>query len=330
MPPALSNRSSAGTRARKVLCAIVVFLSLPSIGEPPSGGRAGEVSAQSLSDEILNTVKRAQKFFLGERPCGARLGLKGEAWRGLAGGIESRVLHVTPAEGKAAVVLHLVRVDPKKIAIRGLLSKDFGQKASTAADFAERSGALAVTNAGFYDKALRPLGLLVVDGKRRRSFVGLRGRPSDALYNGVFLVKGGRPAIRRNKDYRPGGEELAVQAGPLLIAEGKPAASLRGLRDSKRLDGRLILSLDGLGRLVIWVTASPLGGMNWCELRDVMLQYAGLEGGAKSRNPEIRWALNLDGGASAQLYVRKNGLKRNPPQVKGNPVPVALGFFPRK
>ena len=62
MPPALSNRSSAGTRARKVLCSIVVFLSLPSIGEPPSGGRAGEVSAQSLSDEILNTVKRAQKF----------------------------------------------------------------------------------------------------------------------------------------------------------------------------------------------------------------------------------------------------------------------------
>ena len=330
MPPALSNRSSAGTRARKVLCAIVVFLSLPSIGEPPSGGRAGEASAQSLSDEILNTVKRAQKFFLGERPCGARLGLRGEAWRELAGGIESRVLHVTPVEGEAAFDLLLIRVDPKEIAIRGLLSETFGQKASTAAGFAKQSGALVVTNAGYYDKALRPLGLLIVDGKRRRSFVSLRGRPSDALYNGVFLVKGGRPAIRRNKDYRPGGEELAVQAGPLLIAEGKPAASLRGLRDSKRLDGRLILSLDGRGRVVIWVTASPLGGMNWCELRDVMLQYAGLEGGAKSGKPEIRWALNLDGGASAQLYVRKNGLKRNPPRVNGNPVPVALGFFSRK
>ncbi|MDP6620066.1 MAG: hypothetical protein QGG90_11600, partial [Nitrospinota bacterium] len=60
MPPALSNRSSVGTRAWKALCAIVVFVTHPSIGGPPAGGRAGEAAAQTLCDAILDTVKRAQ------------------------------------------------------------------------------------------------------------------------------------------------------------------------------------------------------------------------------------------------------------------------------
>ncbi|MFQ5692149.1 MAG: hypothetical protein ACE5IM_03780 [Nitrospinota bacterium] len=78
------------------------------------------------------------------------------------------------------------------------------------------------------------------------------------------------------------------------------------------------------------MTASPLAGMNWCELRDLMLRYGEWERdapapGAGDRG--IRWALNLDGGTSAQVYVRREGAK--PLQVKGTAVPVVLGFFPR-
>ncbi len=295
----------------------------------PFGPPVGPAPREAWTAGILDQVKRAQKLILGERPCGGRMDVKAENWRALATGIDGRVLHASPAGAESVAELRLIRVDPKAVSIRVLVSKDFGREATTAKDFADRSGALAVINAGYYDKKLRPLGLLVAEGKRKKRFVNRRGRQSDALYEGVFLVKGGLPVIQRNEHYRPAGEEVAVQAGPLLIAGGKPASSLRGLRDAKRLDGRTVLSLDGEGRLVIWVTASPLSGMNWCELRDLMVRYGEWDNGPESGKIGIGWALNLDGGASAQLYVRVDSAKGKSLGVQGAPVPVALGFFSR-
>ena len=139
-------------------------------------------------------------------------------------------------------------------------------------------------------------------------------------------MKNGRPLILRNKDYHPGGEELALQAGPILIANGKGVALLSGLNDAKRLDGRTIISLDARGRILIWVTSSPLGGMNWCEIRDVITQYSDDETSITASESRVKWGLNLDGGTSAQLHVSGAGDL----EVKGSPIPVALGFFPKK
>ena len=101
MSPTLSTISTIGPRSRKALCGIVLFVFFFSFGGPQSGRYAGEASAQSLSEEILDTVKRAQRFLLGERPCGARLSLKWGAWSTVAEGVEGRVLHVTLSEGKS-------------------------------------------------------------------------------------------------------------------------------------------------------------------------------------------------------------------------------------
>jgi uncharacterized protein YigE (DUF2233 family) len=295
------------------------------------GWGVGIASGQDWAEDILNKVKRAQKLIQGERPCGAKIKVKGDAWRSLMKGIEGRIVRAVPGGAEPGVTLHLLRVDPKEIAVRVLLSKDLGIDSATAESYAKRSDALAVSNAGYFGKSLRPLGLLVADGKRRNAFIGRRGRQSDVLYEGVFTINKGNPGIQRNQDYQPAGEELAVQAGPLLIADGKAASSLQGLRDAKRLDGRTALTLDAEGKIILWVTTSPLSGMNWCELRDLMLQYGEWGNGRSVKSGEkhgIRWALNLDGGSSAQLFVRQAG-QGQPLNVSGAPIPAAIGFFHR-
>jgi uncharacterized protein YigE (DUF2233 family) len=296
------------------------------------GGWAGGIaSGQDWAEDILNQVKRAQKLIQGERPCGAKIEVKGEAWRFLMKGIEGRIVRALPDGAKPGVTLHLLRIDPTQISVRVLLSKDLGIDSATAESYAKRSDALVVSNAGYFGKSLRPLGLLIADGKHRNAFISRRGRQSDVLYEGVFTINEGNPGIQRNQDYQPAGEELAVQAGPLLIADGKAASSLKGLRDAKRLDGRTALTLDAEGRIILWVTASPLSGMNWCELRDLMLQYGEWGDGRSAKSGEkkgIRWALNLDGGSSAQLFVRQTG-RGQPLNVPGAPIPAALGFFYR-
>lgn len=320
--PAPFRRFPASLRAWSLLLVIQIFL---------GDWAVGIASGQDWAEDILNKVKRAQKLIQGERPCGAKIEVKGEAWRLLMAGIEGRIVRALPNGTERGVTLHLIRIDPHQISVRVLLSKDLGTDSATAESYAKRSDALVVSNAGYFGKSLRPLGLLVADGKLRNAFIGRRGRQSDVLYEGVFTIKNGHPGIQRNQDYRPAGEELAVQAGPLLIADGKATSSLKGLRDAKRLDGRTAVTLDAEGRIILWVTASHLSGMNWCELRDVMLQYGEWGNGGSAKSGEknaIRWALNLDGGSSAQLFVRQTGQGR-PLNVSGGPIPAALGFFHR-
>ena len=299
-------------------------------GGSPHFENARRASAQSITDEILDKMKRARRLLLGERSCGTPLTARGDAWQPVSKGLEGRILRVTLEGVDRSTALHIVRADPAAVAVRGLVAKSFGQGSATVDEFANRSGALAVTNGGYFDTAFRSLGLVIIDGKRKKSLVRLRGRRSDVLYDGVFLMKNGRPSIQRNENYRPDGEEAALQAGPLLIANGREASSLSGLNDAKRLDGRTILALDAKGRILVWVTSSLLGGMNWCEIRDVLLQYS--DGGSETAALEsrIEWALNMDGGTSAQLFVKGTDAPARALEVKGSPVPVALGFFPQE
>ncbi|MBI2880756.1 MAG: phosphodiester glycosidase family protein [Candidatus Tectomicrobia bacterium] len=292
---------------------------------------ARSASGQDWARDLLEKAREARRLILGERPCGRPMTVKEDDWQRLAEGIEGRILHVLPDGASSGVDLRLLRIDPKVLTVRVLLSQDLGLEAATVEDFARHTGALAVTNAGYFGKDWKPLGLLVVEGKRRKPLVSRRGRQSDALYEGVFLMRGGRPVIQRAEEYQPVGEGLALQAGPLLIAGGAPAPSVAGLRDAKRVDGRLVLALDGRERIVIWAV-SFLNGMNWCELRDLMLRYGEWGGDpspAWTERDGILWALNLDGGSSAQLYVQQKGEAGKSLQVKGTAVPVALGFFAR-
>jgi uncharacterized protein YigE (DUF2233 family) len=80
---------------------------------------------------------------------------------------------------------------------------------------------------------------------------------------------------------------------------------------------RSVIGVDREGRLIIGVTDAVLGGLSFAELQELFT-------GAKWQldTPDL---LNLDGGGSAQLYVKAGKFEE---WVAGTAeVPVAIGFF---
>lgn len=193
---------------------------------------------------------------------------------------------------------HVMRVDLNYAKIRVLDARDHGGKPLTAEQFAKASGATAVINASFFDVDGSPMGLLVVDGKKRQKL-----RPVDW---GVFAIDAAGTVRVVHTDAWTGESEVvqAVQAGPRLVIGGavvklKPQAAERTavcVRDDQKVD------------LVVTRRATTL---------DSFARFLATEGCID--------ALNLDGGPSSQLFLGRAGVSIDVPG--GDEVPIALGVF---
>lgn len=212
-----------------------------------------------------------------ERRDAAAAGVKG--WTTLATGLEMR--HIA-AEGESAS-LRLVRVPRQGFRVRVVHGKDL-----FAARYAPEPGVVAALNANFFDKEGKALGWVVADG-REVSPVGRSG------WGVLRVLVDGRPEILRAAAVRAvPSTRQAVQAGPLLVVSGAPNRKLKRQRARRSFVG-----IDGEGRLVLGST-----GLESFEARRLarLLAAPESEGGA-----ELEWALNLDGGSSAQAFVRGGG-----------------------
>jgi len=194
-------------------------------------------------------------------------------------------------------VAHLLTVDLKEAELRVLDSRDLNEKALTARQFQERTGATAVVNGPFFDVDGSPMGLLVVDGEPRE---GLR-----KVDWGVFAIDAQGASIVHTADWKEReGVQQALQVGPRLVVDGE-AVSLK--RQAAR---RTALCVLPDGRLNVLVAGSPL----WAADLAGFLEQQGCVD-----------ALNLDGGPSSQLYLSRSGIVVDEPG--SSPVPVAVGIF---
>jgi uncharacterized protein YigE (DUF2233 family) len=192
---------------------------------------------------------------------------------------------------------HLLTVDLRHTDLRLLDARDLGAPALTAREFVEKSGATAAFNGPFFDLDGSPMGLLVVDGKKKAPL-----RPVDW---GVFALDAAGVHIVHTKDWHePEGLRQAMQVGPRLVVDGQP---LTLKRQSAR---RTALCALADGRLKVLVVGTAL-------------EASDLAGFLVSEG--CRDALNLDGGDSTQLYLRRAGIEVDEPG--GDPVPVAVGLF---
>ena len=215
-----------------------------------------------------------------------------------AGDSEAPGLVYRPAELPGGASAHLLVVDLERARLRVLDARDYGASALTAREFVERTGATAAVNASFFDLDGTPLGLLVVDGEQRS---GLR-----SVDWGVFAIpEQGRANIVHTRDWTsPGGTLQALQSGPRLVVAGQP---LTLKKQSARRTAVCTLS-DGRVELLVVpgsVQASALA------------EFLAAQGCSD--------ALNLDGGPSTQLYLRREGTVVDVPGAYG--VPIALGVF---
>src|SRR3989338_8561324 len=135
-----------------------------------------------------------------------------------------------------------------------------------------------------------------------------------AINANYFDEKDRSPFIIHKDHFSPEIADEGLQAGPLLLAKGIALPVTRGAGKQSR--GALI-GIDKEQRLTIAVTDSLFGGLTWVELQEIF--------GAGQWQVQTVDLLNLDGGGSAQLYVKGAQLEEHVPGT--TEVPVAIGFF---
>ncbi len=200
-------------------------------------------------------------------------------------GVEFASVRVTGGEGRKAE-LHVVVFNEKTHTLKVIDDPD---GSSNLADAAKDSGAVAAVNGGYFHPDREPLGLVVSDGKTLHSLEKAR------LLSGLVVVSSKGISLRRVGEFKmaPAVTE-ALQAGPFLVDGGK---AVKGL-NSTRSAARTVVCTAGSGRVALiicrWATLA--------EAAQILLTPGILPEGGK-----IVRALNLDGGSSTGMWVRREG-----------------------
>jgi hypothetical protein len=233
------------------------------------------------------------------------------SWKAIQRGVEFRKMTLERSEPSHSIDLKLLRFDKQWFAPRILRSAQFHLRAANARTFAEKSGAIATINANYFDTEGKPLAFLKVANQAINSRVA-----KTSLYTGIFSIKNQRPLISHRDHFLPEQADEGLQSGPLLLLHGT-AQAVTGV--SNRASRRALIGIDHEQRLVIAVADSLLGGLHWPELQEIFT--------AAPWQIQVTDLLNLDGGGSAQLYVKTGKFEE---QVTGTAeVPVAIGLFNR-
>lgn len=231
------------------------------------------------------------------------------SWRQLQKGVAMRTIALERAQPNYTLELKLLRFDSQAITPRVLNAGDFQLKSATVKTFAEKSSAIAAINANYFDEKGRPLAYLKTLAKEINRAVS-----KHALYTGIFAVSESAAQVLHRDEFQPTQANEALQSGPLLLHHGS-VVPISG--DSGRYARRTVIGLDKQGAVIVGVADALIGGVNFAELQELFLNG--------------RWQidavdlLNLDGGGSAQLYIKSGKFEEWVPGT--SEVPVAIGFF---
>jgi uncharacterized protein YigE (DUF2233 family) len=234
------------------------------------------------------------------------------SWKTIQKGLEFRKIIMGRLESGYEIEFKLLRMDSQIIVPRVLSAASFQLKSANAKTFAEKAGAIAAINANYFDENGRPLAYLKTAEKEINRSVS-----KHRLYTGVFGVSETGPFVTHRDEFQPQQASAALQSGPLLLHRRAPVELMGGLGRYAR---RSVIATDKEGRVIIGVADGVIGGLSFSELQELFVQP--------------RWQLdavellNLDGGGSAQLYVKSGKFEEWLPGT--SEVPVAIGFFLKK
>ena len=155
-------------------------------------------------------------------------------------------------------------------------------------------------------------GLIAIDGEFYKTI-----HRGGALLTGIFYVKNRIPQIVHRSSFNEPSPDLALQAGPRIIAEGK-ALNLSNPDIGSRRSG---IATTKRKEIIIYITKLRFPGTSLRQIQDLLLKP----------ELEITDALNLDGGGSSQLYVKEVGSLEDEIEISGGDlVPTALIIKERK
>ena len=232
-------------------------------------------------------------------------------WKVIHKGTEFRKLALQRSDPYQLIDLKMVRFDTRWVVPRVMRSLQLNMKGANVKILAEKSGAMAAINANYFDEKGKPLGFLKVAADEANSNIS-----KSSLFTGIFGIKARLPLIIHRDQFSPELVDEGLQAGPLLLTKGIALLVTRGAGKQSR---RALIGIDKEQRIIVAVTDSLLGGLTWVELQEIF--------GAGQWHAQTTDLLNLDGGGSAQLYVKGMQLEEHVPGT--TEVPVVIGFFLR-
>jgi len=230
------------------------------------------------------------------------------SWKAVFQGIEFRRITLERSEPYQVIQLKIVRCDNRSTEPRVVQSSDYHLKSSNVRTLVEKSGALAMINANYFDDRGAALGFLKVGGDVNPTI------SKSALFTGIFAIKNRIAFIVHRDDFDARQADQGLQAGPLLLSKSVPLNVTRG---AERQFRRSVIGMDAARRFVIAATDNLFGGLTWVELQELF--------GAPEWRIETADLMNLDGGGSAQLHVKTPRFEEYVPGTAE--VPVAIGFF---
>jgi len=229
-------------------------------------------------------------------------------WRDLQKGVAFRTVAMERSQPGYTLELKLLRFDSQVIVPRVLNAGDFQLKSASAKTFAEKTNAIAAINANYFDEKGRPLAYLKTLAKEINHAVS-----KHSLYTGIFGVSESGPFVMHRDEFLPSQASEALQCGPLLLHRGVSVP----VTSDARFARRTVIGIDKQGVLIAGVVDALLGGLTLAELQELFT--------TARWKLEAAELLNLDGGGSAQLYVRARKFEEWLPGTAE--VPVAIGFF---
>lgn len=233
------------------------------------------------------------------------------SWQPVHKGTEYRRVTLQRIQPRYLISFKMVRFDTHWVVPHIVRSRQYKLHVANVKTLAEKSGAMVAINANYFDENGKALGFL------KAASHSINDRISkSSLFTGIFGTKNRVPFIIHRDDFSPDQADEGLQAGPLLLTKGTALSVRRGAHRHTR---RSLIGMDRERRLIVAVTDGLVGGLSWVEIQEFFA--------SRSWQVGVTDLLNLDGGGSAQLYIKGGDLEEYVPGTTD--VPVAVGFFPK-
>lgn len=212
-----------------------------------------------------------------------------EEWTKVANGLEYQNLSFSDGS-PIKKELFVAKIVTNRHRVKVLRAQDFGKKSMSAREICLTSGALLCINASFFDEKDSALGLLISSGiSFQKPHLG------GETLTGIFASTRKAFSIIGRSELNSALFIEAIQAGPRLVTEGRKVSEIKDPEVSRRSG----VCIDNSGAPVFFVSAVDSRAISLGEFANAMLKI----------DPSCKDGLNLDGGGSAQLFMRSENEK---------------------
>jgi exopolysaccharide biosynthesis protein len=223
--------------------------------------------------------------------------------KGLEGIMEKRIILDEQSDNLfEGNLLYILKMDISKIDFFIDYSKRVFKNSDFKEPFSEHGNIYGAFNAGFFGTDNLPLGFLKIKG---RVIQNLR-KSGGLLSNGLLVFDKNGPAVLydiKGKDFQKTTKkfDFAIQSGPVLVKHGKPLENLNRL--NFKVSSRTAAAFDSKGNflVVLLYPLMPGSGVSIYDFARILCRPGHRHGAGAVT------AINLDGGSSSQIILKRSG-----------------------